>query len=129
MNVFSNAARQGAKTRSFLRIDSWGSEEDGECQPAKVSGDIAGEADVCSSRSEEEWPAGVGAKAGFPILGGSSPRSWPRPGSGYLLLFEEKLRRKGEFGDEVGPGRPLEQVASGSFHVINHKPRVAGMRP
>lgn len=83
-------------------------------------------ADVCSSRSEE---AGVVAKAGFSILGGSSPRSWPRPGSGPLPLSEEKLRRKGEFGDEVAPGRPLELVASGSLRVINRKPRVAGMRP
>lgn len=81
---------------------------------------------VCSSQSEEGRIVWVVAKAGFSVLGGNSPRIWPRPG--FLLLLEEKHKKEGEFGVEVAPLRHLGQVASGSFHVINHKPSVAGMK-
>lgn len=48
-------------------------------------------------------------------------RDQAQPPSLSCLLLEEKLRRRGEFGAEVAPGRPLEQVASVSLNVINHK--------
>ena len=97
-----------------------------DVRTTEVDGDIAWWADECSSRSEEGRHLGVEATAGFSILGGSSPRIWPRPGS--LLLFEEKLRKKGELRDEVDPWRLLQQVSSVSFLVMNLKPRVAGAK-
>lgn len=72
---------------------------------------------------EDLWAV---AKAGFSILGGSSPWTWPRPGS--LLLLGEKRRRKKEFREELVPWRLSEQVAGGPFHVINPQPRVAGTK-
>lgn len=102
-NVFLNATKGSGGTKSFLRENRLtGPADDGKCPNCKGLQRHRTCAEVCPVSQGGRRTVEVVAQAGFSILGRNSCGVWPSPGS--LLLFEDKSKKGGEFGEEAAPG-------------------------